>query len=111
MATEQPPAGSSRPTPPPVPHYRPWHAPDWEVADVAAIQALARGEATPEQQVRALTYIVTALCGTYEMEFHPLDDRTTAFAGGRRFVGLQIVKLTKIALSKFKRDTSPTEQG
>lgn len=92
--------------------YRPWHPPAWEIADAGAIQALARGEATAEQQVRALTYITVNLCGVYEMEFHPLDDRTSAFAGGRRFVGLQIVKLSKLALSKFgKAADKPTEQG
>lgn len=73
-----------------------------KMADAAAIRALARGDATPEQQTRALTFIVEALCGTYDLSFRPNSERDTCFAEGRRFVGLQVVKLTKINPEVYK---------
>jgi hypothetical protein len=71
-------------------------------ADVRAIQALDRGEALPDQQVRALEYLVEELCKTYDLSYRPSGDRDTAFAEGRRFVGLQIVKITKLKLEALK---------
>lgn len=70
--------------------------------DVAAVQAVSRGDATAHQQRLALLFIVNTLAGTFESEFWPgghEGDRNTCFAGGRRFVGLQIVKLIKTNLA------------
>ena len=41
----------------------PWLPPKWDVPDAGALQALARGDASPAQQQRALDWIVTAACG------------------------------------------------
>lgn len=60
---------------------------------VAAIKALAEGKASAVQQKLALDWIISELCRTYDVSFRPDDaggDRDTAFAEGRRFVGLQI---------------------
>ena len=76
----------------------PWAPVEYEPADIGAIQAVARGTAEPHQQMRALRWIVEAACGTYDLSFRPESDRDTAFAEGRRFVGLQIVKLSKLNL-------------
>jgi hypothetical protein len=59
-----------------------------------AIKALATGTANAGQQKRALDWIITKACGTYDMSFRPGADgeRETAFAEGKRHVGLQIVK-------------------
>ncbi len=76
-------------------------------AEVAALQALRRGEATPDQQLRALECIIGKISDRNGMSFRPggLDgDRDTAFAEGRRFVGNQIVRLTKLPLSKIKEE-------
>lgn len=77
--------------------------PHYENADVGAIQALARGDASPEAQRRALDWIINAASATYDQSFHPDNARLTDFAEGRRFVGNQIVKLTKLNLSKLQR--------
>lgn len=77
---------------------------DWDLPDAAALQALSAGTATPEQQKRALNWIVYKACGTYDLDYRP-DDREHAFTSGRRFVGLECVKLLKIntgALSAAK---------
>lgn len=85
----------------------PWLPVKYKKADVAALQALRRGEANVDQQVRALEYILDTICDRNGMSFRPggLEGaRETDFAEGRRFVGNQIVKLTKLPLSKIKDD-------
>lgn len=80
----------------------PYTPPAWDLPDASALQALARGEATPEQQQRALNWVINAACGTYDLEYRE-EPRAHAFVSGRRFVGLEIVKLLKVnigALSK-----------
>ena len=74
-------------------------------ADAAAIQALGRGSASTDQQKRALDWIITKCCATYDMSYRPGEDgvRDTAFAEGRRFVGLQVVKLLKIKIGLLRR--------
>lgn len=91
MTARKPPAGA------------PWAPTPWEPADVGAIQALAAGEATPEQQKRALTWIVERACDTYGMSYRPDSDRDTTFAEGKRYVGLQVVKMTKLNLAAIKQ--------
>ena len=71
-------------------------------ADVAALQALQRGEATPEQQKRALERIVNSAANTYDLEYRT-EPRDHAFCSGRRFVGLQIVKMLKLSLAALNR--------
>ena len=66
-----------------------------KVADEAAVKAIARGEADPEQQKRAFEFIVNEACATYDMSFHETSDRATAFCEGKRYVGNQLVKLAK----------------
>jgi len=81
--------------------------PAWVKADAAAIQAVSRGEANADQQLRALEYILEMLCDRNGMSYRPGPDgaRETAFAEGRRFVGNQIFKLTNLPLSKMKEET------
>ena len=76
---------------------------DYDIADAAAIQALQAGTATEQQQQRALAWIVNTAAGTYEVAFDPENERTSAFELGRRYVGLQIVKLVKLNLSILRR--------
>jgi len=79
------------------------HAPaEWEVADASAMQALERGVAEPDQQKRALDWIIRMAAGTYEFQFYP-SDRETAFGLGRAFVGQQIVKLLRVNTASMRR--------
>ncbi len=82
-----------------LPPREPWKPAAYETADAYALKALRDGEATPEQQVRALDWIVMTACETYNMSYRPGGpdgDRDTAFAEGKRFVGLQIVKMLNL---------------
>ena len=74
-------------------------------ADAAALQAMKRGEATPDQQVRAMEFILGNICERNGMSWRPgglEGDRETSFAEGKRFVGNQIVRIVNTPLSKIK---------
>jgi len=76
-----------------------WMPAPYSYADVVAVRAVATGEATPEQQKRALDWLIHSAAGAYEISFRSDGqggDRETAFAEGRRFVGLQLVKLVNL---------------
>lgn len=78
-----------------------FHAP-YDVADAAAIQAVTEGRGTEDQQKRAMKWIVDVASATYGLSFIPQEQDSTAFAEGRRFVGLQIIKLYKLNLRAIK---------
>lgn len=90
------------------------YAPKKEVADkpyvpsafdlpsAYALQALERGAATEDQQIKALQLIVNSLCKTYDMSYRPESQRDTDFSEGKRFVGLQIVSIIKRNLNIYK---------
>ena len=82
-----------------------WMPPAYEVADAAAIQALLNGTAEEHQQKRALKWIIEVACATYDLPYRPgaiEGERDTTFALGRQFVGQQIVKLTRLNVSKMR---------
>jgi hypothetical protein len=81
-----------------IPIPQPWHPAPYDEADVYAIKALAAGKANEGQQQRALAWIINTACATYDLSFRPDSDRDTTFAEGKRHVGMQIVKLTKLVL-------------
>jgi hypothetical protein len=84
----------------------PWLPWQWEdnLPGAVAIQAVAAGQADEAQQKLALTTIVEMICQTYDLSYSPDSERDSAFAEGKRFVGLQIAKLTKLNYSNVKRD-------
>lgn len=83
-----------------------WATATYEPADAAAIKALVRGGATPEQQKRAIDWIIRGACQTYDEQFVPDSARVTDFLLGRRSVGQQIIKLMNIPST-----TKDTENG
>lgn len=73
---------------------------DWFPADAAAIQAVCEGRATPDQQIRAMNWVLHQASRVDDIEYRT-NDRDHAFASGRRFVGHQIRKLCVINPSSF----------
>jgi hypothetical protein len=73
-----------------------WHPPTYEKADIRAIQALARGDATESDQRRALDWIINVAAATYDEPFRPGQGDAVTYMLGRRSVGLALVKLMKI---------------
>lgn len=85
----------------------PYIPPPYELADASAFQALQRGDATPDQQKRALDWLIKAGAGVYQFHYYP-SDRDTAFALGRAFVGQQVVKLLTLNLMSLRRERNAT---
>ena len=81
----------------------PWYPPPYELANISAIKGVAAGTASPEQQQRAIKWIIENACATYDLSYRPTSDRDTTFAEGRRFVGLEIVKALHLDISKLKK--------
>lgn len=73
-----------------------------EIADVSAFQALERGDASPDQQKRALAWLINVAAMTYQPTFMA-DPYKSAYAEGRRFVGLKVVKLLKLSLTALHK--------
>lgn len=80
--------------------HAPWKPAPFDPADAAAFQALQRGNATADQQKRALDWLVKKACRTYDLSYRPGADgeRDTNFAEGQRSIGLQVVKLLNIKI-------------
>ena len=80
-----------------------WQPVDYTAADVTAVQAILRGEANEDQQKRAMKWIIETAAATYEMSYRPASTHDTAFSEGRRFVGNQIIKLSRLNASTIAR--------
>jgi len=78
----------------------------YEAADVAAVQAIANGMASSEQQKRALQWIVEKACRTEDDPFVPGEPELSANLSGRRSAGLAIRKLVNLSMTVVK-DTTP----
>lgn len=86
--------------------YKPWHPVQSDPVIATAVQALARGEADPAQQKEALEWIIEVAAMTHDQSFFPGGEegrRDSDFAAGRRFVGLAIIKHTKLNASELAR--------
>lgn len=76
-------------------------------ADAAAIKAVAAGDATPEQQRRAIEAIIGRVACADELSFRADDHggtRETDFSEGKRYVGLQLRKLISTSLDILTGD-------
>lgn len=75
------------------------------IPEIAAVQAMVRGEATADQQLRFLDLVINKLAAAYDLSYRPGPDgdRETVFAEGRRLVGLQLVTMTKVNIDELER--------
>lgn len=98
----------------PAPLFQPWIVDPnaYGIVEVAAIQALAAGTATADQQTLALRFILLNVCRVDDEPYCPGTDgdRDTAYALGMRRVGTFIRSLINADKQRFKRDARPTEQ-
>lgn len=73
----------------------PWQLPALEAADIYAVQALERGNASAAQQQR-ISDLVRRLSAYERMSFYPGGEdgrRASDFAEGKRWVGVQWARL------------------
>ena len=90
----------------------PWKPARYELADATAIQALARGDANPDQQRRALDWIIYGACRLRDEPYRPGGtdgERDTAFALGQANVGRQIAKLMTLPLAALRRSNPQSD--
>ena len=92
-----------------LPHKDPIERPDYTEAEVQAVRALRRGDATPDQQKRALEYMLRAF-GTHDTSFRPGDPLATAFAEGKRFAGTTLVWMLNVAPTRTDPDKIATRK-
>lgn len=74
----------------------------FDLADVVAIQAVYHGTASPDQQRRAMLWIMRGAAMVNRQSYRPGDSHATAFVDGRRFVGLQILAITDLNPNDLK---------
>ena len=86
----------------------PWQNPEWEPADASAIQAVFGGRADPDQQKRAIHFIVKNVCALEYLAFDEKSDRNTTFTLGKQSVGHFVVMLSRLNLGPL---TGKREQG
>lgn len=82
----------------------PWADPKFDPADIGAIQALFRGDATKDQQQRAINFIVSEVCAVPYSAYDPKNQRNTDFALGKQRVGHLIVRYNRLNVSQFTGD-------
>jgi hypothetical protein len=85
----------------------PWKPAKYEVADFYAVRAVATGTANPDQQVRAMKWIIESCSMAYDVAYRPgAEDgrRDTDFCLGRQQVGRELVKMINASPAKLRRD-------
>lgn len=83
------------------PPKEPWHPIDLDKTDVLALRGLKAGTATPQQQQHAIQWLINVASRMDDLSFRPDSERATAFAEGKRFVGLQIWKALTLDMSTY----------
>jgi hypothetical protein len=72
---------------------QPWHPPDYDAIDVSAIEAVAKGVASADQQQRAVRAILEKFCRIYDQTYFADSESNTLYAQGMRGVGLNLVSV------------------
>jgi len=92
-----------------LPHKEPLKKPDYTEAEVQAIRACWQGEGSPRQQRMALEFILRSSAKD-DISHRPGDPYGTAFAEGKRFVGLTLVWMLFEAPTKTDPDKIASRQ-
>lgn len=94
--------------------FEPWAPPLLDLSEVAAIQAVAKGIASADQQRRAMVVIVEKIGLCYEDTYCPGINgaRDSDFMQGRRRAGTMLRSFCNVPLTHFRDpNAAPTEQG
>jgi hypothetical protein len=90
-----------------IPARGPWTPAEYTIADAYAVKAVYNGNATAEQQQRAMKWIIVMCAGAYDLAFWPGGEdgrRNTDFSSGKQFVGKQLLKLIEMNPRLLRRD-------
>lgn len=75
---------------------KPWMFAPYDDADVSALKAMRHGHATPEQQQRAMAWIIECAARTATMSYDEEHAGNRDFNEGCRHVGRQILLLANM---------------
>jgi hypothetical protein len=75
----------------------------FDLPDVAAVQAVYRGNASEDQQKRAMEWVIKGAAQIGSQSYRAGDSHATAFVEGRRFVGAQILSLLALSVEDLKK--------
>lgn len=92
--------------PPRKPMPRAFDVPVPTISEIAAVKAMANGNANGEQQKTVMEFILHKLCIVDELSYRPDElggQRETDFSEGKRFVGLQLRGLILQSSEALKR--------
>jgi len=67
-----------------------------------AVRMLSAGEADAHHQTKVFDFIVNDLCDSYGMSYRPDNHSATDFAEGKRWVGMQLVRIMKTVPSDIR---------
>ena len=84
------------------PKSDPRQEPDYLIEDILAVKAVAVGNASTDQQRRAMEYIIEKVSGYYDIAYRPDMPDGTLIAEGKRIVGAHLVGMIKTSLKKIK---------
>jgi hypothetical protein len=92
--------------------FEPWAPPLLVLPEIVALQAVAKGTASAEQQQHAMRVIVEKICQRYEMPYCPGTDgaRNTDFSLGRMCAGTILTSFLNANPKNFKSGAAPGEQ-
>lgn len=74
---------------------------------MGCFKALESGTASDDQQKLALKYLLTEICRAYDLSYIPGDTHATAFAEGKRAVGLEIITMLNVDQRKLGGNYEP----
>ena len=80
-----------------------WHPPEYDIQDIRAIQAIASGSASEQEQRHGLDWIINNAAATYDEPFRPGQTDVVNYVLGRRSVGLAIVKMINVKPELFRK--------
>lgn len=92
----------------------PWIPADYNSAVVTAVQQLMDGTCDAHLQKQFMHWLIVECCDTYGMSFRPEDKGghdAMVFAEAKRYIGNQIIKMSKMKASVVAGDNQPKERG
>ncbi len=88
------------------------HPAPYDKSILMAVRACIEGVANEGQQKLAMDWIITKAANYYDLSYRAGDMPATTFHEGRRFVGAQIVKMTRPeALQAVEAKRKPEARG
>ena len=74
-----------------------------------AVRAVSQGRASESQQIQAMRFIVERVGWAYDATFYPSSPRLSEFAQGRRWVGMELLRIINETPKRRNSADAPTQ--